>query len=185
MPSQRLFIAITPPEPVRAVVADLFTPLHDVRWTPIEQLHVTLRFLGDVPEENIVALVDRLAAIRVEPFLLPIEGVGAFPPRRAPHVVWVGLGSGHPRLHQLRQRIDDTLLAAAIDVDLRTFHPHITVARCGPAAENGVRQWLRRQRDFVGPPFAVEAFELFASELKSNGAVHRSLAKFPLVKSPP
>lgn len=157
------------------------TPLRDVRWTREEQLHLTLRFLGDTPDVQIEPLVERLAAIRVEPFLLSLEGIGAFPPAPvAPRVLWAGVGSGHPRLYQLRQRIDDTTLAARLDVDLRTFHPHITLARCEDRAGSAARQWLRAQRDFAGPTFHVEAFELFSSELHSAGAVHRLIERFPL-----
>ena len=87
--SQRLFIAISLPEPVRAAVTTLQTPSRHVRWTPVEQLHVTLRFLGDIEPEVYETLVKRLADVRVEPFVLPIESVGVFPQKGPPHVLWV------------------------------------------------------------------------------------------------
>jgi 2'-5' RNA ligase len=180
MPTQRLFLALSLPEPVRNVIAALATPLHGIRWTPTEQLHVTLRFLGEIASEQTDVLIDRLAAVRVEPFLLPTEDVGAFPPKRSPRVLWVGTGSGHPRLHQLRQRVDDTLLALGLDVDLTSFHPHITVGRCSEDAAAGAGQWLRQHHAFAGPFFRVEAFDLFSSELRPSGATHQLVKSFPL-----
>lgn len=178
--TQRLFIAIPLPEALRRLLAGLMTPLRDVRWTREEQLHLTLRFLGDTPVDRIDPLTERLSAIRIEPFLLPVESAGAFPPHAPPRVLWVGVGSGHPRLHQLRQRLDDTLLAAGLDVDLRLFHPHITLARCGETAAGAAKQWLHAQREFAGPSFRVDAFELCASELHPAGAIHRLVKRFPL-----
>jgi len=148
-PTQRLFIALSPPEPVRAVVAALCTPLREVRWTPFEQLHVTLRFLGETPTTQRDVLLERLATVRVEPFPLPVEGIGVFPQKGPPRVLWVGVGSGHPRLHQLRQRIDDALLTTGLEVDLRTFHPHITVGRCSEKASAAVHAWTRTHREFA------------------------------------
>ncbi|HWA86619.1 MAG TPA: RNA 2',3'-cyclic phosphodiesterase [Opitutus sp.] len=182
--TERLFIALPLPESVRMLVAGLAVPARDLRWTPPEQLHLTLRFLGDTPAEKIDPLVPRLADIHVEPFLLSLEGAGAFPPKSAPRILWLGLGSGHPRLHQLRQRADDALLAAGLDVDLRNFHPHLTVARCAdtPAAASAAAQWLKSHHDFAGPSFRIESLELRASELRPAGALHRTLASFPLAK---
>ena len=179
-PSKRLFVALTPPAPVRAVLAALAEPMPGVSWTAPERLHVTLRFLGDVPEAGIAALREKLRAIRVAAFLLPVEGVGAFPAAGPPRVLWVGVGAGHPRLFQLRQRLDDALLAAGLNVELRTFHPHLTLARCREEARPALRRWLHAHGDFAGPSFRVEAFDLYASELRPEGAVHVLTERFPL-----
>ncbi len=180
VPVQRLFIAVTLPPPVRDVIAELPRNLHGLNWTRPEQWHVTLRFLGDVAEDKIETLRQRLRPVRVEPFILPLEGVGSFPPNRPPRVIWVGTGSGHPRLFQLRQRIDDAVLAAGIDLDVRTFHPHVTLARCAEAPGPGLAQWLQAYRDFTAPPVRVEAFDLYRSELHPSGPVHTRLERFPL-----
>ena len=179
MPTQRLFIALTPLA-VREVLAALAQPLPDVTWTRPEQLHITLRFLGDVSDERVDPMIERLERIRVAPFILPIEGVGTFPPNRPPRTIWAGVGNGHPRLFQLRQRLDDALLASGIDVDLRTFHPHATLARCSERAAPAVAHWLHARRDFTAPPFRVESFDLYASELRPSGAIHTLVRPFPL-----
>lgn len=180
MPSQRLFLALSLPEPVQAALAALAQPLPHVRWTPAEQLHVTLRFLGDVDSARIPALLERLYTIQVEPFLLPLEGVGAFPPKRPPRVLWAGLGNGHPRLHQLRKQVDEALLNAGLDFDVRTFHPHVTLARCTDEESGGAAQWLRTHQRFEGPAFRVDAFDLMASELRPAGAVHHLIERLPI-----
>lgn len=172
MPPERLFIALTPPPAVRDYLAGLAQPLHGINWTRREQLHVTLRFLGDVPPEQFDSIVARLESVQVTPFVLPLEGVGTFPPNRPPRVLWMGIGSGHPRLFQLRQRLDDALLAAGLQLDVRTFHPHVTLARCTEEAANAVKQWAQTHRVTAAPPFRVESFSLFASELRPEGAVH-------------
>ena len=180
MESERLFIAVTLPGSLRALLASLAQPLHGVNWTRPEQLHLTLRFLGEVPAEQLEPMIARLEAVRVAPFVLPLEGVGAFPPNRPPRVLWAGIGQGHPRLFQLRQRLDDALLASGLALDVRTFHPHVTLARCPENAGAAAAQWLHARRDFVGPEFRVDAFHLYASELRPSGAVHTLRRHFPL-----
>jgi RNA 2',3'-cyclic 3'-phosphodiesterase len=181
MESERLFVALTLPLPVREALAALAQPLPEVTWTRPEQLHLTLRFLGDVATDRIEPMLARLAGVRVTPFILPVEGLGTFPPNRPPRILWIGAGNGHPRLFQLRQRLDDALIAAGLnELDVRTFHPHVTLARCGDDAAPAVAHWLRASREFVAPPFRVESFDLYRSELHPTGAVHTLKRSFPL-----
>jgi RNA 2',3'-cyclic 3'-phosphodiesterase len=179
MPTERMFIALTLPPPVRNELAQLPRPMRGLAWTRPEQFHLTLRFLGDVTDEERERMVARLAGVRVEPFVLPIEGVGTFPPNRPPRVVFVGVGSGHPRLHQLRQRIDDAVLASGLPLDVRTFHPHVTMARCSGELNPAVQRWLHTHRDFAAPPIRVEAFDLYSSDLQPGGAIHTLRQHFP------
>jgi 2'-5' RNA ligase len=180
-PTERLFVALTLPAAIRQTLAATACPVPGITWTRPEQLHLTLRFLGDVPAPQIEAMSERLAAIRVSEFVLPLEGLGTFPPHSQPRVVWLGVGSGHPRLFQLRQRLDDALLAGGVQFDVRTFHPHVTLGRC-PSAAPGLAAWLHQHRDFTAPPFRVEAFDLYASELRPTGAIHTLKQRFPLAK---
>lgn len=177
--SERLFLSLPLPAAARAALSRLAEPLHGIAWVPPGRLHLTLRFLGDLDAAAKAVVEERLAAIQVEPFLLPLSGVGAFPPQGPPHTVWTGTGAGHPRLFQLRQRLDDALLSAGLPLDVRTFIPHVTLGRCGPEAAS-VAAWLRRHRDFEGPPIRVDCFELCASELRPAGAAHTLKRRFPL-----
>jgi 2'-5' RNA ligase len=178
--AERLFIAIGVPEPVRAEMVRLQRDAEGIAWAPTENLHLTLRFLGDVTAEQKSRLEERLERVQVEPFILPTEGVGAFPLKGPPSVVWCGVGSGHPRLFQLRQQVDDAVLAAGLDVDMRTFHAHITLGRCAPASAPAVKFWLQRHRDFAGAPFRVDAFGLYSSVLQPIGAKHSLRRRFAL-----
>ncbi|MEZ5277490.1 MAG: RNA 2',3'-cyclic phosphodiesterase [Opitutaceae bacterium] len=178
--SQRLFIAIDLPVPHREILGALQVPIRGVAWTPPEQLHLTLRFLGDADRETRTALTAKLSHISVEPFILPLAGLGVFPPRETPKIIWAGVGHGHPRLFQLRQQIDDTLLATGMDLDLRTFVAHITLARCGRAGKPQVAAFLKQNQAFEGPPFKVERFILYSSRLTPDGAIHQVEDEFRL-----
>jgi len=109
----RLFIAILLPEEIKARLAasqrswQRRTSGGVVRWTPLEQMHLTLRFLGDVPEESVPAIVEALhrAAATVAPFALRASGLGCFPDARRPRVLWAGVAGGLTALHNLQGRI--------------------------------------------------------------------------------
>jgi 2'-5' RNA ligase len=182
----RLFVAVDPPDPIRTALAGLPHPLHGVSWTPPHQYHLTLRFIGEVPSSLRGRIEGALAPIRVEPFVLPLEGVGSFPPDRPPRVLWAGIGHGHPRLYQLRQKVDDALLGCGLDLDVKTFHPHFTLGRCGPGSRPGeITRHLRAFASWQGPPFRVAAFTLYRSELRPAGAVHTPLRRVELAQPPP
>lgn len=180
MAAERLFVALPIPVEVKAELARLQTPLEGVAWAPPQQFHVTLRFLGDVDAERWPAMQERLAAIRVEPFILPIEDVGVFPPKGPPRTLWAGTGRGHPRLFQLRQRLDDALLAAGVNFDVRTFHPHVTLGRAAESAVLPVKTWLLRHAEFEAAPFRIEGFGVYASRLLPAGPVHTEKRWFSL-----
>src|SRR5690606_21147520 len=122
----------------------------------------TLRFIGDVSENSRQLIEDALVEVRVRSFFLAAQTTGRFPPRGHPAVVWAGV-DGHPHLHQLRQQVDDRLLATGVPFELRPFVPHFTLARTGDASAGGVEQWLKKHREFAGPAWRVDAFHLMAS----------------------
>jgi RNA 2',3'-cyclic 3'-phosphodiesterase len=181
----RLFVAIEPPETVRADLAALQAPLDGVAWTHPEQLHLTLRFIGETEHrEKIEAALER---VRVEPFILPVEGIGVFPAKGPAKILWAGVGRAHPRLFQLRQQVDDALLSADLGIAMPNFHPHFTLGRVTRPPEERDKQWLaafdrwRKSREaFEGPPFKVAEFHLHASEPRAGGAVHTRLRSYAL-----
>jgi len=177
---ERLFIALQLPEAIKAALADLAEPIPGISWIRPNQFHLTLRFLGDVPAAHIEQLDARLATVHVGSFLLPVEGLGAFPPKSPPRILWAGVGHGHPHLYQLRQRLDDAVLAAGVDFDVRTFQPHVTLARCTEKAGAAASQWLRRHREFSAPPFRVESFDLCESQRLKTGVQHTVKRRYSL-----
>ena len=177
---ERLFVSVALPEGLKKELAGLAAPARGLAWTRPSNLHLTLRFIGPVPRDGIGRIEERLAEIRVGAFIVPVEGVGSFPPGGSPRVIWVGVGRGHPHLFQLRQRPDDAVLAAGIDLDVRHFQPHITVARCSPEGAPAASDWLRKHREYSGAPFRVKAFDLCSSRLLPQGAEHAVRRSYPL-----
>jgi 2'-5' RNA ligase len=179
--TRRHFVAIDAPPAVSESLAALAAPIPGFKWTRPETLHLTLRFIGDTPSGEVDALATRLRAIRdIAPFVLTIGGVGVFPHRGSAQVVWVGLELAHPRLHQLRQRVDDTILAAGLAPDMRSFHPHFTLARCAGATPGAVRDFVHTHATFQGPTFVADRFHLFESRLLPDGAEHTIIETFSL-----
>ena len=105
----RLFVALQPTEPARESLASLADDIPDIRWVPRGQLHLTLRFIGEVSADDTDKIAGALARVRVQPFFLELTGTGGFPARGPASVLWAGVGRGHPLLHQLRQQVDDQL----------------------------------------------------------------------------
>ena len=182
--TQRLFVALAPPAAGRVELAALAAPLAGGRWTPADNLHLTLRFIGDAEPERQAALEAALARVRVEPFILAVEGVGVFPSRGPAKVLWAGVGHGHPRLHQLRKQLDEALLTVDPTLDVHIFHPHFTLGRLGGDHEpKALAKFLERHTGFEAPPFRVGEFHLMASELKSGyPPAYRVVRSFKLTK---
>ncbi len=176
----RLFVALNPSAPVRDSLAELQTEIPRMQWTPPEQIHLTIRFIGEQPAILNDTIADALGSVRVKPFMLGVEGVSGFPERGDWHVVWAGVGKGHPLLHQLRQQVDNALLAAGIQFELRPFVPHLTIGRSREAPAAMVRHWARQHREFEGPVWPVSSFALMASEPSPNGRIHRLIQTYPL-----
>lgn len=177
---RRLFVAIPPSTPVREVLSALAGAPGRIRWTPPDQYHLSLRFIGATSPEDCERMVEALRQVRVRPFLLGVEGVGCFPAKGEPRVLWAGVGSGHPLLHQLRQQVDDCLLGSGVSFELRPFVPHITLGRTREPAAGTVTAWLKRHREMVGPVWPVDRFQLMASESSGEGVLHRLVKAYPL-----
>ena len=173
----RLFVALSPSAPVAAALATLHEEIPGLRWTPPEEIHLTLRFIGGQRPETCDAIADALTHIRVKSFFLDVEGVGGFPERGEHRVLWAGVGNGHPLLHQLRQQVDDTLLAAGVVFDLKPFVPHLTIGRCEHAPSDKIKQWLKRHRAFAGPIWPVSSFALWTSDVVEERIRRRRIVK--------
>ncbi len=177
---KRIFVAIDLPEQQRTALAGLAGALPEARWVPTEQLHLTIRFLGDVDETSLPALADALAAVKRAPFPLTLRGVGHFPPGRRPRVLWVGLAESAPLL-RLQQDIEAALFGVGIPPDDRRFSPHITVARMRETPPALVCAFEVKERAFALEPFTVTEFALYSSLLTHDGAIHTKEVSFPLV----
>jgi RNA 2',3'-cyclic 3'-phosphodiesterase len=170
--TKRLFVAIDLPQSTAQSLDNLDPKLRGVRWTATEQLHLTLAFFGDVTAPNEDMLRERLAAIEFHSFFLPIVGTGTFPPKGPPKIVWIGVGSGHPHLFQIHKRVQEAALAAGLEPELRSWHPHITLARCRDVSRPAIQPFLRQTAEFDAGLIKVEDFHLYSSKLLPAGSVH-------------
>ena len=172
MTTKRLFVSIEPPHSIKRRLAELDPQLRGVRWLAPEQMHLTLSFLGNVPGEVEEALKKNLETIAWKAFFLPLSGLGTFPGKGRPNILWVGVGTGHPHLFQLHKRVQEAAIQAGLEPELRSFHPHITLARCRDVSAESVRPFLRSHAAFEAGMIHVEAFCLNSSELMPSGSVY-------------
>ncbi|HEY2614846.1 MAG TPA: RNA 2',3'-cyclic phosphodiesterase [Chthoniobacterales bacterium] len=169
---KRLFVSIELTSTSAQLLARLDPHLRGVRWLAPEQMHLTLSFLGNTSSEAEEALRKNLSAISWKPFFLPIIGLGSFPGKGRPNVIWVGVGPGHPHLFQLYKRVQEAALHAGLEPDLRAFHPHITLARCRDVSAESVRPFLKAHANYDAGLVRVESFCLNSSLLTPAGSFY-------------
>ena len=175
----RLFVAIRPPESIRDLLLDAMDHSADFRWQTDEQLHLTLRFVGEVERPLANDLADELSRIRSEPFDLRIAGVGRFEQRNS-GALWAGV-EPKPPLAALAAKVERVCQQVGLEPERRAFHPHITLARWKGRRTREVQAWLDRTRGLSSEPFAVDAFTLFESRLSKHGAHYEEVASYSLV----
>ena len=170
--SKRLFVAIDLPESTRQSLANLDPCIPGVRWTEPDQMHLTLGFFGDVPEDVELKLREKLIGVEFGAFFLPVNGVGAFSSKGALKIIWIGVGKAHPHLFQIHKRVQEAALAVGIDPELRPWHPHITMARCRDVSAQTLRKFLQLNTEFDTGMIRVDAFYLYSSKLTPAGPIH-------------
>ena len=175
----RLFVAVDLPEGVKDLLVGVREAIPGARWVPREQLHLTLRFIGDTQEPLASRVQELLAEVHGGPFPLTLAGTGHFPPRREPRVLWVGLHPSPPLL-DLQRQMETALQRAGIPAEGRPFSPHLTLARLKESASAAVADFEKKNGALLSEPFAVDAFHLYASTLTPSGAVHRRVRSYPL-----
>src|SRR5690606_30724510 len=157
-----------------------------VRWVRPEGIHVTLKFLGDVPRGSIADIQAALdEAVRGHsPFGLTAFGLGAFPNTRRPRVVWVGVEGAVRRLKALRRSVEETISPLGYPAEDRPFEPHLTLGRVERRASRGELDLIGDlvERSEIGElaSWQVEAVSLMRSELKPGGAVYTEVYRAPL-----
>ncbi|HEY2626329.1 MAG TPA: RNA 2',3'-cyclic phosphodiesterase, partial [Candidatus Udaeobacter sp.] len=143
-----------------------------VRWIEPDKMHLTLGFFADVRDDVDPPLREKLIAIVFGAFFLPIIGVGPFPPKGEPKIIWIGVGRGHPHLFQLHKRVQEAALGAGLEPELRPFYPHVTLARCRRVSPQTVRKFLKANADLDAGMIRVDSFHLYSSRLTPAGPIH-------------
>lgn len=175
----RLFVGIGLPPECRRAIAAAVAPLRSgrtpVSWTPEGNLHVTLKFLGEVPPENADGVVRCLDASSrsVGPFDMAVEGAGAFPSLRAARVLWVGVREPLELVGKLHQNMEDALSGAGFPREERPFHPHITVGRArGGLPPGWGEEYARALSATRFGIVRVTSFQLYESRLSPGGSTY-------------
>ncbi len=178
--SVRLFIAIDIQQEIRTAYALLIEELRGIapkaKWVRAENLHVTLKFLGDTPREKLAAVQGVLAAVRSpEPVQLEFRGLGFFPNEKRPRVVWAGM-EATPNLKTLAADVDQAAHRLGFPLEDRPFTPHLTLARFAPPGISPrLREAIRASSEQAFGSVTAGEFHLIESTLKRTGAEYTTV----------
>lgn len=175
----RIFVAIAIPDDACRHLATLSGGVPGARWVPPENMHLTLRFVGEVDEPAFADIAAALTRVSAPAFELSLEGVGHFARGRSPTMLWAGVAR-NPALDHLQGRVDQAVTGVGQPPDPRRFTPHVTLARLKGSPRSRVQQFIAEHSLFRLPPFRVGEFTLFSSFLGHTGAIYRAEATYGL-----
>ena len=179
----RLFIALPLPERVRAALGALQGALAasraDVKWVEPENLHFTLKFLGELPDAQVPAIADTVTQVarQVRPFSLGLGGLGGFPSAAAPRVIWVAAADGRDALAKMAARLEAAGGELAWPREARPFSAHLTIGRVrSPRGRSALVQAMREAAWRPPPAWDADRVQLYQSRLSAAGPRYASLA---------
>ncbi len=173
----RLFVAIRPPLEIRSWLLARMGGVSGARWQSDDQLHLTLRFIGEVERPVAEDVAIALGSVRVAPFEAEPRGIGAFEHRGRPETLWAGIEPRQP-LRALHAKIDQACVRAGLERERRAFVPHITLARLGRDS-GSIAGLLEQEGGAVGPAFTVDGFGLYESRRGPDGASYSLVEHYP------
>ena len=175
----RLFVAIPLPAPVLKDLARLCSGLPGARWVRPENMHVTLRFIGEVDGACADDVHMALSQVRGRSFPLALTGLGSFESGRKIRMLWAGV-EDQPVLVRLRDDVEMALVRSGLEPERRKFKPHVTLARFNKKPGNKLGPYLDAYGAFSAGPFPVTAYVLMRSHLRQGGAHYEAMADYPL-----
>jgi 2'-5' RNA ligase len=174
----RLFIGFALPAAVRAHLLGAMGGVPGARWQCEEQLHVTLRFIGEVERPVGEDIAVALANVRAAPIEVAMEGVGAFGSRGRTTILWAGLRPQAPLL-ELHRKVDQAVVRCGLPPERRAFHPHVTLARAN-IPDHAAEQFIETHAGLASAAFRLEHFILFESHLGRESASYEAVERYPL-----
>ena len=168
----RLFVGLELPADVRDRLAGLAMPLPGARWIAAENLHLTLRFIGEVDHDRAGEIDDALARLAAAPLEVAVDGVGHFASRNRVRALWAGIAPS-PALDALQARTEALCQRAGLAPEGRRFTAHVTLARCRGLSADRAAPFIEAWAGFRAPPFTVDHAALFSSSLGRTGADYR------------
>lgn len=177
----RLFVALPVPPEVAQSILLIQGGVPGARWMSREQLHLTLRFIGEVDGRDAAMLDDALAAIAAPGFSLQLHGVGQFG-NKQPHTLWAAARKSGS-LEHLQRKVDSAIRRVGQPQDAHKFMPHVTVGRLRNPEGGKVIEWLTHNALFTSPEFQVHEFHLYSSRLTSDGSIYAVEREYVLEES--
>ncbi|MEQ9146003.1 MAG: RNA 2',3'-cyclic phosphodiesterase [Parvibaculaceae bacterium] len=176
----RLFTALEVPADAADRLRTLQSGLRGARWIDPENFHITLRFIGDVPEDTACEIDEALSHIHASPFDLSLQGVGQFGNTR-PHAVWAGVSDTQP-LRALQARHETAMQKIGLRPEPRKYTPHVTVARLNKRSTSAgdVMHYIEQHNLFMSLPFRVTRFVLFSARSSRGGGPYIAERTYPL-----
>ena len=165
----RLFAALAIPPEIGGALQARQTGIEGARWRPLEALHVTLRFYGDVREDMARDLDAELTTIAQRPFEIALAGAGAFQDGQDIHAVWAGVAESEP-LRRLAGACESAARRAGLTPDRRNYKPHVTLAYLKRPDPSQVAAWIQANNLLRSPPIWVDRFTLVSSVLAKDGS---------------
>lgn len=178
----RLFTAIELPDDVRDGLLRLQQGLPGARWSPPPNMHITLCFMGEVPEPQAVEMAQVLDGIKVPPFTLSLTGLGTFGGERQKErarILYAGV-EHDGALPRLAQKIETAARRLGIAVDNRKYFPHVTLARLKDTPADRIGNYIRRHNLYRSAPVTIRQFTLFESLLSHTGSIYQPLETYDL-----
>ena len=175
----RLFVALPLPAPVLKDLARLCSGLPGARWVAPENMHVTVRFIGEVDGAGADDVHMALGGVRGGAFPLSLTGLGSFQSGRRLRLLWAGVDD-QPVLVRLRDDVEKALVRSGLEPERRKFKPHVSLARFTKQPGNKLGPYLDAHGAFSAGPFPVTAFVLMRSFLNRAGAHYEVMADYPL-----
>ena len=176
----RLFAALPIPDDIGHALARRQAGVEGARWRPLEALHVTLRFFGDIREDIARDLDAELVALSVRPFEITLSGVGAFGEGPDLHVLWAGVEMSEP-LSRLAKACESAARRVGLKPEPRHYRPHLTLAYLRHPDPAEVAAWIQANNLLKSPPIRVASFGVYSSFLGSEQAHYRLEAEYPLL----
>jgi 2'-5' RNA ligase len=167
----RLFVALGVPERVAQSLMLIQGGVPGARWLAREQMHMTLRFIGEVDGRDAAMLDDALAGILAPAFSLQLHGVGQFG-NKQPHTLWAA-SRKNEALEHLQKKVDSAIRRVGQPQDAHKFTPHVTMGRLRHPEPAKVMEWLTYHALYTSAEFEVGAFHLYSSKLTSDGSIYR------------
>lgn len=175
---QRLFIAIDMADKVKDYIKSFTESAPELRWTKLDQLHITVKFLGDTADELCAQIKTSLKSIEWKSFELTIRNTGFFPNKKKAEVFWLGMDE-FPELVTLKNAVDNSLLPLGILPAKREFSPHLTLMRIKYHEQRILPEKLEKLFESFKPQtFKVNSFYLYSSKLDRAGAIHTKEAEY-------